>query len=76
MTTTAPKRTIVADLLRLAARLVEVGIDKDTAFVAAGRYLSGMSGWGTALMDARREHRATNDQVMAATRILNGWVIR
>jgi hypothetical protein len=64
------------NLLRhLTARLVEVGVDNDTAWLAAGRYLNGVPGWSTALMDARRDGLLTSATVMAASRILNSWVI-
>lgn len=64
------------DLTRLVNRLTAVGVDADTAWLAAGRYTSGLVGWTTPLMDARREGLITSAVVMAATRILNGWVIR
>lgn len=64
------------NLLRnLATRLVEVGVDNDTAWLAAGRYLNCVPGWSNALMDARRDGLITSATVMAASRILNSWVI-
>jgi hypothetical protein len=70
------KRTIVADLLRLSIRLQEVGIDKDTAFLAAGRYLSGVGFWTKAITEGASDGRFSALAGAKAFNILDNWVIR
>jgi hypothetical protein len=68
----------LSELNRLAARLVEAGIDKDTAWLAAGRYLSGAPArsWGEAIADSVASGAFSAMDGAKAFHILDGWVIR
>lgn len=66
----------LADLNRLSARLVEVGIDKDTAFLAAGRYLSGVGAWTKAITEGASDGLFSALAGAKAFNILDNWVIR
>ena len=66
----------LADLNRLSARLVEVGIDKDTAFLAAGRYLSGAVAWHRAITEGASDGLFSAMAGAKAINILDNWVIR
>lgn len=66
----------LADLNRLSTRLVEVGIDKDTAFLAAGRYLSEVGAWTKAITEGASDGLFSAMAGARAINILNSWVIR
>ena len=61
-----------AELLTLTNTLVRLGVHEDAAWVAAGRYLTGIGSARAALTDTR-----TTESVMhAAMRCLDNWAIR
>lgn len=70
------KLTSYADLLRLSNRLQEVGIDSDTAWLAAGRYLNQVSGWTKAITEGASDGLFTATAGAKAINILDNWVIR
>lgn len=65
-----------ADLVRLSNRLREVGIDSDTAFLAAGRYLNGVNGWTKAITEGASDGLFSAMTAAKAINILDNWVIR
>lgn len=70
------KLTSYADLRNLATRLVEVGVDNDTAFLAAGRYLNQVSGWTKAITEGASDGLFSATAGAKAINILDNWVIR
>lgn len=61
-----------AELLTLTNTLVRLGVPGDAAWVAAGRYLSGI---GRAT-DALTEASVRGDVLLAASRTLQNWALR
>lgn len=60
----------------LSSRLREVGIDDDTAFLAAGRYLTGHGSAHDALNENYRDGGCSFVSLEKAINIIDGWVIR